>query len=104
MFDGWFFSLFDRGFGVDLGFCLCSTEDQPAFNHEYEYVRGRKLGVIKLNPEVAKHFATGGSVGTLHPRHLPMLVPPKPWIAHDVGAYMYNKSTSRDSCSRTIPL
>ncbi|KAF8335860.1 uncharacterized protein EI90DRAFT_2992928 [Cantharellus anzutake] len=69
------------------------SEEQPAFNHSYEYVRGKKLGVIKLNPEVAKHFAETGTHATLHPRHLPMLVPPRPWVSHDNGAYLFNKSS-----------
>ncbi|KAF8317988.1 DNA/RNA polymerase [Clavulina sp. PMI_390] len=72
------------------------TETQPAFNHEYEYLRGKKLGVIKLNPEVAAEFASKDSTGsgaTLNPRHLPMFVPPRPWVSHNSGAYFYNRST-----------
>jgi DNA-directed RNA polymerase, mitochondrial len=75
-----------------------STEEQPAFNHAYEYIRGRKLGVIKLNPEIAKHFAQPGAGTILHPRHLPMLVPPRPWVGHQDGAYIYNKSKAMLCC------
>ncbi|KAH7908847.1 hypothetical protein BJ138DRAFT_1011941 [Hygrophoropsis aurantiaca] len=68
------------------------SENQPAFYHAYEYVRGQKLGVVRLNPVVAERIAKDGLRETLHPRHLPMLVPPKPWIDFDQGGYLYNKS------------
>ena len=73
---------------------VVSTEEQPAFFHSYEYVRGHKLGVIKLNPVVADRIARDNIRETLHPRHLPMLVQPRPWLSHDQGGYMYNKSGS----------
>jgi len=28
----------------------------------------------------------------IHPRHLPMLVKPKPWLSYNEGGYIYNKS------------
>jgi DNA-directed RNA polymerase len=65
---------------------------QPAFYHSYEYSRGRKLGVIKLNPAVASRMATDALRETLHPRHLPMLVKPKPWLSHKDGGYLHNRS------------
>ncbi|EKM52814.1 uncharacterized protein PHACADRAFT_261459 [Phanerochaete carnosa HHB-10118-sp] len=69
------------------------TEEQPAFYHSYEYLRGQKLGVIKLNPVVADRLAKDQVRETLHPRHLPMLVRPKPWLSHDQGGYLYNKTS-----------
>lgn len=71
---------------------LSSSEVQPAFYHSYEYQRGQKLGVIRLNPVVTERLAKDGLRETLHPRHLPMLVKPKPWLTHDQGGYLYNKS------------
>ncbi|KAG5643187.1 hypothetical protein DXG03_001391 [Asterophora parasitica] len=68
------------------------SEVQPAFYHTYEYLRGQKLGVIRLNPIVAERLAKDKLRDTLHPRHLPMLVKPKPWLSHDNGGYLYNKS------------
>ncbi|EMD32822.1 hypothetical protein CERSUDRAFT_57977 [Gelatoporia subvermispora B] len=70
------------------------SEEQPAFFHSYEYVRGHKLGVIKLNPVVAERMAKDRIKNTLHPRHLPMLVKPKPWLGPDQGGYMYNRTTA----------
>ncbi|KAG1773841.1 hypothetical protein EDD22DRAFT_841721 [Suillus occidentalis] len=66
-------------------------ENQPAFYHAYEYVRGQKLGVIRLNPVVSERFAKDGLRTTLHPRHLPMLIKPKPWLNHNQGGYLYNQ-------------
>ncbi|TDL27019.1 DNA/RNA polymerase [Rickenella mellea] len=68
-------------------------EEQPAFFHSYEYVRGHKLGVIRLNPAVSERLSRDSLRETLHPRHLPMLVPPKPWLNHDNGGYLYNKTS-----------
>ncbi|KAF8554653.1 DNA/RNA polymerase [Imleria badia] len=68
-------------------------ERQPAFYHAYEYVRGQKLGVVRLNPVVADRLAKDPLCETLHPRHLPMLVKPKPWLAPDQGGYLYNRTS-----------
>jgi DNA-directed RNA polymerase len=54
-------------------------------------VRGQKLGVIKLNPVVAERMAKDG-LREIHPRHLPMLIKPKPWLSHDKGGYLFNRS------------
>ena len=70
-----------------------SSEEQPAFFHSYEYLRGHKLGVIRLNQEVAERMSRDGLRETLHPRQLPMLVKPKPWLSYDQGGYLYSQST-----------
>ncbi|KLO16665.1 DNA/RNA polymerase [Schizopora paradoxa] len=69
------------------------SEDHPAFYHSYEYNRGHKLGVIRLNTVVAERLAKDDIRSTLHPRHLPMLVKPKAWLSHDNGGYIFNKSS-----------
>ena len=71
-----------------------SYEEQPAFFHSYEYLRGHKLGVIRLNPEVSERMSRDGLRETLHPRQLPMLVKPKPWLSYDQGGYLYSQSTN----------
>jgi DNA-directed RNA polymerase len=67
-------------------------EEQPAFTHSYEYLRGYKLGIIKLNPAVSERMAKDSIRDTMHPRHLPMLIKPKPWLNYNEGGYIYNKS------------
>ncbi|KAI0340467.1 DNA/RNA polymerase [Trametopsis cervina] len=69
------------------------SEEQPAFYHSYEYVRGHKLGVIKLNPVISERMAKESVREALHPRHLPMLVQPKRWVSFNEGGYIYNKAT-----------
>ncbi|KAF8553695.1 DNA/RNA polymerase [Imleria badia] len=69
-------------------------EIQPTFYHAYKYVRGQKLGVIRLDPVVADQLAKDPLRKTLHPRHLPMLVKPKPWLAADQGGYIYNRTSA----------
>ncbi|WRT65024.1 uncharacterized protein IL334_001965 [Kwoniella shivajii] len=64
------------------------TEEQAAFTHAYEYIRGKKLGVIKLNPVVAARLARDDVGVVIHPKHLPMLVEPKPWTSHNHGGYL----------------
>ncbi|KAF7331179.1 DNA-directed RNA polymerase [Mycena sanguinolenta] len=66
------------------------SEDQPAFYQSYEYSRGQKLGVIRLNPLVSQRLSKDPV--PIHPRHLPMLVKPKPWVNYNEGGYLYSKS------------
>ncbi|KAG8771324.1 DNA-directed RNA polymerase [Ceratobasidium sp. 428] len=77
--------------GVDQEGKECA-ETQPAFTHGYEYVRGKKLGVIRLNSVVNDRMARDSIRETLHPRHLPMLVKPRPWEDYEKGGYLSLKS------------
>ncbi|PFH50361.1 hypothetical protein AMATHDRAFT_4013 [Amanita thiersii Skay4041] len=70
------------------------SEEQPAFFHAYEYHRGQKLGVIRLNQVVSERLAREGVRDAIHPRHLPMLIRPKPWVGPDEGGYLYNKTAA----------
>lgn len=69
-------------------------EEQPAFYSTYQYIAGKKLGVIRLNEAVAERLDRESVRETLHPRHLPMLVPPKPWLSHDSGGYFSVKTSA----------
>jgi DNA-directed RNA polymerase len=60
-------------------------------------MRGQKLGVIRLNPVVVERLSQDGVRAAMHPRHLPMLVPPKPWLDYDRGGYLFNCSASRST-------
>jgi len=68
------------------------TQYQPAFQHAYEYVRGRRLGVIKLHPDLVAKLGAEPLQGTSLGRNLPMLVPPLPWVAWNRGGYYYSNS------------
>lgn len=67
-------------------------EEQPAFYSAYQYVQGKRLGVLRLNDVVRHRLARDNTMDTLHPRHLPMLVPPNPWIRYDSGGYLSVKT------------
>ena len=109
-------TVFDEATGEHMyvhlspGSCYCvptslfrySSENQPAFYHTYEYQRGQKLGVIRLNPVVTERLSRDSVRETIHPRHLPMLVKPKQWVAPEHGGYLYNKSES-STCATSIP-
>lgn len=69
-------------------------EEQPAFFSTYQYIAGKKLGVIRLNEAVGERLDRESVRETLHPRHLPMLVPPKPWLSHDSGGYFSVKTSA----------
>jgi DNA-directed RNA polymerase len=68
------------------------TQHLSAMNHAYEYVMGRRLGVIKLHPEVIKKLGHEPLRGSTLGRNLPMLVPPRPWVAWNDGGYFYTRS------------
>lgn len=69
-------------------------EEQPAFYSAYEYIQGKKLGVIRLNEVVSQRLDKESVRETLHPRQLPMLVPPRPWLTHDSGGYFSVKMSA----------
>ncbi|GAA5915366.1 hypothetical protein JCM8208_007691 [Rhodotorula glutinis] len=68
------------------------SEVQPAFSHAYQYVRGLKLGIIKVNTAVSERMDKDPLRITLHPRFLPMLVKPKPWLSYNSGSYLLHST------------
>ncbi|GAA6019478.1 hypothetical protein JCM11491_000971 [Sporobolomyces phaffii] len=68
------------------------TEIQPAFSHAYQYIRSLKLGIIKVNPMVSERMHQDPLRVTLHPRYLPMVVKPKPWLTWNSGAYLVHNT------------
>ncbi|GAA6016999.1 hypothetical protein JCM10207_001452 [Rhodosporidiobolus poonsookiae] len=68
------------------------TETQAAFSHAYQYLRGRKLGILQVNPVIAERMDRDPLNITLHPRFLPMLVKPKPWLSWNSGSYLLHQT------------
>ncbi|KAG9299736.1 hypothetical protein G9A89_013096 [Geosiphon pyriformis] len=66
---------------------LPMEQEVPAFYHTYQYIRGKQIGVIKLYPALVESLSREGMCDTIHPRMLPMLVPPKPWLTYKSGGY-----------------
>ncbi|RPB25620.1 DNA/RNA polymerase [Terfezia boudieri ATCC MYA-4762] len=67
---------------------------QPALLHNYQYVRGRKLGIIKLHSEIAKKLSSEPLRMSVLSRHLPMVVHPRPWTGARDGGYYYSPVTA----------
>ncbi|KAI9283351.1 hypothetical protein BY458DRAFT_467671 [Sporodiniella umbellata] len=73
------------------------TEEIPAFFHTYQYVLGKRVGIIKFADQLTEMLSREPIRDTLHPRLLPMLVAPRPWISYNSGGYLSTKSM----CMRT---
>jgi len=71
-------------------------EDQAAFYASYQYMGGKKVGVVRLNEAISERLDKDNVDDTVPPRHLPMLVPPRLWESPNRGGYL----TSRTSMMR----
>ncbi|KAJ2469616.1 DNA-directed RNA polymerase [Coemansia sp. RSA 2322] len=68
----------------------------PAFTHEYMVHKGRKLGMLRAHSSLKELFKTDSLVSMVNARHLPMLVPPRPWLTFNSGGYL----TQDEPCMR----
>ncbi|KAG0237059.1 DNA-directed RNA polymerase [Actinomortierella wolfii] len=68
-------------------------EDIPAFYHTYQYAKGQKIGVIKVHSKISEILSKEPVGAVIHPRHLPMLVHPRPWLTYNNGGYLSAQST-----------
>ena len=73
-----------------------SVEHIPAFFHTYQYVKGKRVGIIKFSEPLTNLLSREPVRDTLHPRLLPMIVHPRPWLSYNSGGYLSAKS----SCMR----
>lgn len=69
-----------------------SEQHHPAIQHSYTYIKGRRLGIIKIHPNVVQRLANDPLRWDSLGRNLPMLIPPKPWVAWNNGAYYFSRS------------
>ncbi|KAG2225140.1 hypothetical protein INT45_011823 [Circinella minor] len=72
------------------------VEHIPAFFHTYQYVKGKRVGIIKFSEPLTNLLSREPVRDTLHPRLLPMIVLPRPWLSYNSGGYLSAKS----SCMR----
>ncbi|KAI9027154.1 hypothetical protein CLU79DRAFT_812057 [Phycomyces nitens] len=68
-------------------------ENIPAFFHTYQYVRGKRVGIIKFSEPLISMLSREPVRDTLHPRLMPMIVHPLPWLSYNSGGYLSAKST-----------
>ncbi|KAI8981732.1 hypothetical protein BDF20DRAFT_425039 [Mycotypha africana] len=67
-------------------------ENIPAFFHTYQYVHGKRVGIIKFSEQLTQMLSREPVKDTLHPRLLPMLVHPRPWLTYNSGGYLSTPS------------
>eukprot|EP00698_Gefionella_okellyi_P002915 TRINITY_DN12765_c0_g1_i1.p1 TRINITY_DN12765_c0_g1~~TRINITY_DN12765_c0_g1_i1.p1 ORF type:complete len:951 (-),score=155.09 TRINITY_DN12765_c0_g1_i1:1452-4304(-) len=77
---------------------------EPAFKHEIRRLRrDQRVGFVSCHEQVQNVIEAGHSMQeSLRLRLLPMLVKPKPWLAHNYGGYLHvNTSIMRTKGSKT---
>ncbi|ORX55017.1 DNA/RNA polymerase [Hesseltinella vesiculosa] len=67
-------------------------EQIPAFFHTYQYVRGKRVGIIRFSDQLTNIVAREPLRDTLHPRLMPMIVHPRAWLSYNDGGYLSAKS------------
>ena len=64
-----------------------TTEIQPVFFHTYQYVAGKRVGVVRLNSAVLERL-TKSPVTSAIAKCLPMITVPKPWVGYREGGFL----------------
>ncbi|KAJ2615523.1 DNA-directed RNA polymerase [Coemansia sp. RSA 1365] len=68
----------------------------PAFTHSCTTRKGKRYGMVTPHKSLMELFRSESIAGFMHARHLPMLVPPRPWLAYNSGGYL----TRDEPCMR----
>lgn len=61
-------------------------EAQPVFFHTFQYMGGKRVGVVRLNTAVLEHLAKA-PVSSAIAKYLPMVAEPKPWVGFREGGF-----------------
>ncbi|KAJ2673730.1 DNA-directed RNA polymerase [Coemansia sp. RSA 1085] len=69
----------------------------PAFKHDLIFAKGRRHGVVIAHSNLIEMLTNNFSTEVVNSRHLPMLVPPRPWLTYNSGGYL----TDDEPCMRT---
>jgi DNA-directed RNA polymerase len=62
-------------------------EAQPVFFHTYQYISGKRVGVVRLNSAVWEKLAKT-PVSSVLAKYLPMVAEPKPWVGYQEGGFL----------------
>lgn len=62
-------------------------ERQPVFFHSFQYILGKRTGLVRFNKAIAIKMAKE-PVKSVLSRHLPMVVEPKPWTDFRDGGFL----------------
>ncbi|KAI8661379.1 DNA-directed RNA polymerase [Fusarium keratoplasticum] len=66
------------------------SQVQPAFSHMHAMRKGKKIGVLALNPFLVEQFKRE-PVGDFLAKHLPMIAEPRPWKSMHTGGFLQSK-------------
>ncbi|KAJ3356082.1 DNA-directed RNA polymerase [Entophlyctis luteolus] len=72
--------------------------EENAFHHSYVFNKNKRVGVIQMHPFILEQVASNPV--HVHPRLLPMIVPPRPWVTRTSGGYLHHKSEVLRTISR----
>ena len=61
-------------------------ELQPVFFHTYQYMAGKRVGIVRLSQAVTEKLAKS-PVNTAITKYLPMVAEPKPWVGFRDGGF-----------------
>ena len=61
-------------------------EAQPVFFHSFQYLSGKRLGVVRLNSAVLETLAKRPVTSAIA-KYLPMVAEPKPWVGFREGGF-----------------
>ena len=64
-----------------------TTLKEPALNWQMTYIRGHKVGHMTMHSELQDIFRKE-PMGSAIAKHLPMLIPPKPWQGYTQGGFL----------------
>ena len=68
-----------------------TSEIVPALTHGYSSFEGRRFGILKMHPAVARiyksYLSNQGNI-VMETEKVPMLVPPRPWTSIKEGAFL----------------
>lgn len=68
------------------------SQYQPAFTHTHQIRKGKKTGVLTLNPHLVEHLKRE-PMGDYLAKHLPMIVEPRPWKTMTEGGFLESKTS-----------
>ncbi|KAM0435877.1 hypothetical protein ACHAPT_002769 [Fusarium lateritium] len=66
------------------------SQFQPAFSHMHSLRKGKKIGVLTLNPFLVEQFKRE-PVADYLAKHLPMISEPQPWKSMHTGGFLQSK-------------
>ena len=66
---------------------LQANQVQPAFLHAYQYIGGKRIGVMRLNVALREKLARTPVISALA-KYLPMVCEPRPWIGFSEGGFL----------------